>query len=157
MKLDWFTLASRKGFCTSKTAVNSELNPHRKQHSSTLNLVEKKLSLIVGGREVGYNIVCMCVSMCVCVCVYDHFFLCLCVPTSLRVCSHGLSLRAFYVCVSLMCVSETSVPVPIPALSAGGVGGRLVVLSQTEQTHAFLQEKPRSFVREQLTEFLNVV
>lgn len=69
MKLDWFTLASRKGFCTSKTAVNSELNPHRKQHSSTLNLVEKKLSLIVGGREVGYNIVCMCVCLCVSLCV----------------------------------------------------------------------------------------
>lgn len=42
MKLDWFAFASRKGFCTSKTAVNSELNPHRKQHSSTLHLVEKK-------------------------------------------------------------------------------------------------------------------
>lgn len=61
MKLDWFTLASRKGFCTSKTAVNSELNPHRKQHSSTLHLAEKKQSLIVRGREVGYNI-----TLCVC-------------------------------------------------------------------------------------------
>lgn len=61
IKLDWFTLASRKGFCTSKTAVNSELNPHRKQHSSTLHLAEKKQGLIVRLREVGYDIsVCVC-------------------------------------------------------------------------------------------------
>lgn len=62
IKLDWFTLASRKGFCTSKTAVNTELNPHRKQHSSNLHWVEQKQSLIVRWRKVGCNIaVCDCV------------------------------------------------------------------------------------------------